>query len=63
MSLGKSLPVLHTLVLTGNAVQELSDLEALGGCGRLVHLTLVGNPVVGKEVSGWRGNRDVDVRC
>ena len=49
-AVGRSLPVLSTLVLTQNLVAELADLEALKGMGRLVHLSLVGNPVQGKEV-------------
>lgn len=45
--------MLSTLVLTQNAVAELADLEALKGMGRLVHLSLVGNPVQNKEVCAY----------
>ncbi|KAG8628104.1 hypothetical protein KVT40_003977 [Elsinoe batatas] len=47
--LGRSLPGLETLVLTENAVVELVDLEALGECRALTHLSLKGCPVEGKE--------------
>ncbi|KAF2226775.1 leucine-rich repeat-domain-containing protein [Elsinoe ampelina] len=47
--LGRSLPGLRTLVLTENAVAELVDLEALGECRALTHLSLKGCPVEGKE--------------
>lgn len=49
-TLPKQLPNLTMLVLTGNKMRELADLEALGGCRRLTHLVLAGNPVAGKEV-------------
>lgn len=49
--LGKSLPGLKTLVLTGNGVRELGDLEPLAGLEGLVSLSLVDNPVASKEVS------------
>lgn len=48
--LGESLPNLTTLVLTSNVVRELGDIEGLGTCGRLTHLTLTDNPVTKKEV-------------
>ena len=48
--LSRQVPDLRTLVLTGNAVQELADLDVLGGCGKLVHVSLVDNPVASKEV-------------
>ncbi|KAK5165519.1 U2 snRNP complex subunit [Saxophila tyrrhenica] len=48
-SLGKSLPSLHTLVLTGNQFQELADLDPLQGFTKLVHLSLVENAVTSKE--------------
>ncbi|KAK3707484.1 U2 snRNP complex subunit [Vermiconidia calcicola] len=47
--LNRQVPNLRTLVLTGNAVQELADLDVLGGCGKLVHVSLVDNPVASKE--------------
>jgi U2 small nuclear ribonucleoprotein A' len=50
-SLGQNLPNLRTLVLTENALGELADLEALARLDKLVHLSLVENPVTGKEVS------------
>ncbi|OQO09520.1 hypothetical protein B0A48_04922 [Cryoendolithus antarcticus] len=45
----KSLPSLGTLSLTGNDVRELGDLEVLKGWTQLVHISLVDNPVCGKE--------------
>jgi hypothetical protein len=38
------------LVLTGNNLQELADLDALQGFEKLVHVSLVENPVTSKEV-------------
>lgn len=49
--MARSLPKLTTLVLTQNQVSELADLEALKGMNKLVHLSLVDNPVQSKEVS------------
>ncbi|KAF2750530.1 L domain-like protein [Sporormia fimetaria CBS 119925] len=48
-NLSKSLPNLTTLVLTKNRLAELADLDPLGGFEKLVHLSLVGNPVTSKE--------------
>jgi hypothetical protein len=41
---------LQTLVLTKNRITELADLDPLAGFKKLVYLTLMGNPVAGKEV-------------
>ncbi|KAF2645585.1 U2-associated snRNP A [Massarina eburnea CBS 473.64] len=48
-NLSSSIPNLSTLVLTKNRLTELSDLDPLGGFKKLVHLTLLGNPVTSKE--------------
>lgn len=48
--LGESLPNLTTLVLTSNGLKELGDIEGLGTCRRLTHLTLMDNPITKKEV-------------
>ncbi|KAF2483024.1 leucine-rich repeat-domain-containing protein [Neohortaea acidophila] len=48
-NLSKSLPNLRALVLTENHVAELADLDPLQGFAKLTHLSLMGNPVVGKE--------------
>ncbi|KAI1615037.1 U2 small nuclear ribonucleoprotein A [Exophiala viscosa] len=47
--IAEQIPNLTTLVLTGNHVKELGDLEGLTGCGRLTHLSLLENPVTRKE--------------
>lgn len=49
-NLAKSIPNLTTLVLTENQLSELSDLDGLAGFRKLVHLSVVGNPVTSKEV-------------
>ena len=49
-NLAESLPNLQTLVLTGNNVAELADLDPLRRLGKLVHLSLLENPVSRKEV-------------
>jgi U2 small nuclear ribonucleoprotein A' len=49
-NLADNLPNLQTLVLTGNNVAELADLDPLRRLGRLTHLSLLENPVVRKEV-------------
>ncbi|KAI9660225.1 MAG: U2 snRNP complex subunit [Alyxoria varia] len=48
-TLHNTIPNLSTLVLEGNRLAELSDLDALGNLPRLVHLVLVGNPACLKE--------------
>ncbi|KAF2771493.1 L domain-like protein [Teratosphaeria nubilosa] len=48
-SLGKSVPGLRTLVLTDNLVAELGELDALQGCAKLEHVSLVGCPVTRRE--------------
>jgi len=37
------------LVLSGNNLAELADIDALGRCSRLTHLVLEGNPITKKE--------------
>jgi U2 small nuclear ribonucleoprotein A' len=49
-NLSKSLPKLHTLVLTQNNISELADLDSLHGFTKLTHVSLVDNPVASKEV-------------
>jgi len=43
--LGEQLSSLHTLVLTNNRVEALSEIDHLVGCTKLTSLSLVGNPV------------------
>ncbi|KAJ6243528.1 u2 small nuclear ribonucleoprotein a [Anaeramoeba flamelloides] len=43
--LSKNLPNLHTLILTGNRIQELSQLEHLSGFKKLERISLVRNPI------------------
>ena len=49
--IAEQLPNLTTFVLTNNHIKELADLQGLGGCGALTHLSLLENPVTRKEVS------------
>jgi U2 small nuclear ribonucleoprotein A' len=49
-NLAESLPNLQTLVLTSNNIAELADLDPLRRLGKLVHLSLLENPVTRKEV-------------
>lgn len=49
-NISSSIPNLHTLVLTKNRLTELSDLDPLAGFKKMVYLSLMGNPVAGKEV-------------
>ncbi|KAJ2501717.1 U2 snRNP complex subunit [Coemansia sp. RSA 1972] len=44
-TLASSIPNIRTLVLTGNDLRELSDLEPLREFTQLEHLSVVGNPV------------------
>jgi len=48
-SLASAVPNLTNVVLEGNRLAELADLDALAGFGRLTHLVLVENPVAKKE--------------
>ncbi|EME78393.1 uncharacterized protein MYCFIDRAFT_205019 [Pseudocercospora fijiensis CIRAD86] len=48
-SASKSVPNLHTLVLTQNNLGELSDLVPLRGFKKLTYVSLVENPVASKE--------------
>ncbi|KAI9598196.1 L domain-like protein [Syncephalis fuscata] len=47
--LGEQLPNLETLVLTNNALTELSDLASLGDLKQLTYVTLLDNPVTRRE--------------
>jgi U2 small nuclear ribonucleoprotein A' len=49
VNLAKTLPRLTTLVLTNNALTELSSLNPLGRFSLLEYLTLMGNPVTRKK--------------
>ncbi|KAF9555523.1 U2 small nuclear ribonucleoprotein A' [Mortierella alpina] len=49
VNLGQYLPNLTTVVLTNNAIVELSDLEGLAGCKSLEYLSLLDNPVTKKK--------------
>lgn len=49
-TLPAAIPGLRNLVLAGNNLGELADLDVLGRFGRLTHLVLVDNPVTKKEV-------------
>ncbi|KAF7442320.1 U2 small nuclear ribonucleoprotein [Pyrenophora tritici-repentis] len=48
-NLAASIPNLSTLVLTKNRIAELADLDPLTGFKKLMYLSLMGNPVAGKE--------------
>ncbi|KAJ9669605.1 U2 snRNP complex subunit [Coniosporium apollinis] len=48
-TLHKTVPNLSTLVLTQNQMAELADLEPLAHFPKLTHLSLVENPVTGRE--------------
>lgn len=47
--MGEQLPNLETLILTNNALAELSDLVSLNVLTQLTHITLVDNPVTRRE--------------
>ncbi|EMC91702.1 hypothetical protein BAUCODRAFT_98014 [Baudoinia panamericana UAMH 10762] len=47
--LSKSIPNLHSLVLTQNNISELADLDPLQGFVKLTHVSLLENAVTGKE--------------
>ncbi|KIV92512.1 hypothetical protein PV10_03803 [Exophiala mesophila] len=47
--IAEQVPNLTTLVLSGNHVKELADLDGLSALGSLRHLSLLDNPVVRKE--------------
>lgn len=49
-NMSKSVPNLHTLVLTENHINELADLDSLQGFTKLTYLSLKENPVAEKEV-------------
>ena len=49
-SLAKSLPNLRCLVLTGNPLEELADLDPLHACSRLEFVSLLECPVSAREV-------------
>lgn len=44
-TLGAELPNLETLVLTGNKIDRLSEIDALAGCTKLQTLSLLDNPI------------------
>lgn len=48
-TIAQSIPNLHTLVLTGNSIANLSELDALSGFPELTFLTLIDNPVTSKD--------------
>ncbi|XP_054164213.1 U2 small nuclear ribonucleoprotein A'-like [Oppia nitens] len=48
-SLHESLPHLESLILTGNHMQELGDIEPLAKCDKLTTLSLLNNPVTTKK--------------
>ncbi|EAQ87871.1 hypothetical protein CHGG_04490 [Chaetomium globosum CBS 148.51] len=48
-SLPAAVPSLRNLVLSGNSLGELSDLDVLARFARLTHLVLLDNPVTKKE--------------
>jgi len=50
--LSESLPSLETVVLTGNALADLAQLEGFRGCRKLEWLSLVGCPVT--RAAGYR---------
>lgn len=48
--LPNAIPNLANLVLSGNNLAELADLDVLAGFNRLTHLVLAENPVAKNEV-------------
>lgn len=48
-NLEQCLPNLESLILTGNQIQELGDLDPLASLPKLKMLSLLHNPVVSKE--------------
>jgi U2 small nuclear ribonucleoprotein A' len=48
-TLHSTIPNLSTLCLTANNIAELADLDPLSKMSRLVHLTILENPVTRKE--------------
>ena len=71
-ALPAAVPNLRNLVLAGNNLGELADLDVLGRFARLTHLVLVDNPVTKKEVciitpedgmGGLSCGRGADVVC
>jgi hypothetical protein len=54
-SLPAAVPNLRNLVLAGNSLGELGDLDVLARFARLTHLVLVDNPVTKKEVCFFGG--------
>ena len=57
-NMSKSMPNLHTLVLTENHINELADLDPLQGFAKLTYLSLKENPVAEKEVRTVTTRRD-----
>lgn len=48
-TIAQSIPNLHTLVLTGNSIANLSELDPLSGFSELTFLSLIDNPVTSKD--------------
>ncbi|KAL1900357.1 U2 snRNP complex subunit [Ceratocystis pirilliformis] len=48
-TVANSIPSLRSLVLASNNLQQLADIEPLGGLKLLTHLTLVDNPITKHE--------------
>ena len=51
--IAEQIPNLTTLMLAGNAIRELADIEGLSRCSHLTHVVLLDNPVVRNEVCTW----------
>jgi U2 small nuclear ribonucleoprotein A' len=49
-TLPNAIPNLTNLMLAGNSLAELADLDVLGRFPKLTHLVLMDNPVTKKEV-------------
>jgi len=48
-NIGNCLPNLKWLILNGNRIGTLQDLDPLRNCKSLTHLSLIGNPVVNQK--------------
>ncbi|KAL8938529.1 MAG: hypothetical protein Q9211_003162 [Gyalolechia sp. 1 TL-2023] len=59
-TISKSIPNLTTLILTSNNIAELADVDALRHFPRLIHLSLLENPVTRKEIMGIK-SRTFDI--
>lgn len=47
--LSETIPNLESLILTGNNLQELGDIDPLAKMGRLQVLSLLTNPIASKK--------------